>query len=104
MPRRLSCADAVRLLGGTGPFGKAVDNLLGGATAGKTHLGERVFTVVKAGTDLPTDLAGVSPAVLDAADATDLVSALGPVTTMVEIWMGLSDDRGRLVGPRDDLA
>lgn len=50
---------------------------------------ERVFMVVRAGTDLPTDLAGITPAVFDATDATNLVAALGPVTTMLEISMGL---------------
>lgn len=47
MPQRLSYADAVRILGGPGPFGKAVDNLLGGAlsvaTAGGSELAISLF-------------------------------------------------------------
>src|SRR5689334_11643322 len=47
MPQRLSYADAVRILGGTGPLAKAVDNLLGGmlsvATAGGSDLAISLF-------------------------------------------------------------
>ncbi|MBL7253928.1 TIR domain-containing protein [Paractinoplanes lichenicola] len=50
---------------------------------------ERVFMVVQEGTELPTDMAGITPATFDATDSTNLVSALGPVTTMLEISMGL---------------
>jgi predicted nucleotide-binding protein len=52
---------------------------------------ERVFMVVQAGTDLPTDLAGITPAQFNAddEDQINLVSALGPATTMLEIAMDL---------------
>ncbi|MBM2621865.1 hypothetical protein JIG36_40835 [Actinoplanes sp. LDG1-06] len=47
MPQGLSYADAVRLLGGSGPLAKAVDNLLGGvlsvATAGGSDLAISLF-------------------------------------------------------------
>ncbi|GLY24252.1 hypothetical protein [Micromonospora sp. NBRC 101691] len=47
MPHRLSYADAVRILGGSGPLAKAVDNLLGGAltvaTAGGSDLAISLF-------------------------------------------------------------
>jgi len=47
MPHGLSYTDAVRLLGGSGPLGKAVDNLLGGAlslaTAGGSDLALSLF-------------------------------------------------------------
>jgi hypothetical protein len=47
MPQGLSYTDAVRLLGGSGPLGKAVDNLLGGAlslaTAGGSDLALSLF-------------------------------------------------------------
>ncbi|GAA2534349.1 TIR domain-containing protein [Winogradskya humida] len=50
---------------------------------------DRVFMVVQQGTELPTDLAGITPATFDAGDTTNAVSALGPVTTKLEIAMGL---------------
>jgi predicted nucleotide-binding protein len=51
---------------------------------------ERVFMVVQAGTDLPTDLAGIAPAQFNTDDDhINLVSALGPTTTMLEIAMDL---------------
>lgn len=47
MPDRLSYADAVKILGGSGPLAKAVDNLLGGvltvATAGGSDLAVSLF-------------------------------------------------------------
>ncbi|WP_250032953.1 NACHT domain-containing protein [Paractinoplanes maris] len=47
MPQRLSYADAVRILGGTGPFAQAADTLLGGvlsvATAGGSDLAISLF-------------------------------------------------------------
>ncbi|RLK09753.1 hypothetical protein DER29_6315 [Micromonospora sp. M71_S20] len=47
MPHRLSYADAVKILGGSGPLAKAVDNLLGGAltvaTAGGSDLAISLF-------------------------------------------------------------
>jgi hypothetical protein len=50
---------------------------------------ERVFMVVQNGTELPTDLAGITPARFDIGEDIDLESALGPVTTMLEIAMNL---------------
>jgi predicted nucleotide-binding protein len=50
---------------------------------------EHVFMVVQRDTELPTDLAGVTPAIFDPKEEINLVSALGPVTTMLEIAMGL---------------
>ena len=50
---------------------------------------DRVFMVVKDGTELPTDLAGITPAKFSAEKAVNIVSALGPVTTMLEIAIGL---------------
>jgi len=47
MPQRLSYADAVKILGGSGPLAKAADNLLGGAltvaTAGGSDLAISLF-------------------------------------------------------------
>ncbi|MEU6024839.1 ATP-binding protein [Micromonospora sp. NPDC047134] len=49
MPHRLSYADAVKILGGSGPMAKAVDNLLGGAlavaTAGGSDLASSFFDI-----------------------------------------------------------
>jgi predicted nucleotide-binding protein len=50
---------------------------------------ENVFMVVVRGTNLPTDLAGITPALFDASEEVDLVSALGPITTQLEIAMNL---------------
>lgn len=50
---------------------------------------ERVFVVVQKGTELPTDLAGIMPAAFDPEDDINIVSTLGPVTTMLEIAMDL---------------
>jgi predicted nucleotide-binding protein len=50
---------------------------------------ENVFMVVVEGTTLPTDLAGITPARFNAAEELNLVSALGPVTTQLEIAMDL---------------
>ena len=50
---------------------------------------ERVFMVVRKGTELPTDLAGILPAVFDHEEELNIVSTLGPITTMLEIAMDL---------------
>jgi predicted nucleotide-binding protein len=50
---------------------------------------DRVFMVVKDGTELPTDLAGITPASFSAENNVNIVSTLGPVATMLEIAMGL---------------
>lgn len=49
----------------------------------------RVFMAVKKGTELPTDLAGITPGIFDSKEDIKLVSELGPVTTMLEIAMGI---------------
>ncbi|GID26077.1 NACHT domain-containing protein [Paractinoplanes brasiliensis] len=64
MPQGLSYADAVRILGGSGPLAKAVDNLLGGAlsvaTAGGSDLAVSLFDakteVVRLGTLVSSSL------------------------------------------------
>lgn len=51
---------------------------------------ERVYMVVQAGTELPSDLAGITPANFDMGEGDiNLVSALGPSVTRLEIAMGL---------------
>jgi predicted nucleotide-binding protein len=50
---------------------------------------ERVFLVVKKGTELPTDLAGVTSADFESGDEPNVVAALGPATTKLELAMGL---------------
>ncbi|MFG2064884.1 NACHT domain-containing protein [Micromonospora sp. NPDC048871] len=49
MPHRLSYADAVKILGGSGPLAKAVDNLFGGAlavaTAGGSDIASSFFDI-----------------------------------------------------------
>jgi len=50
---------------------------------------ERTFIICDRDVKLPTDLAGVTPVYFSVADRTDIVSALGPVCTKLEIEMGL---------------
>jgi predicted nucleotide-binding protein len=50
---------------------------------------DRVFMVVKDGTELPTDLAGITPAKFSGETDINVVSTLGPVTTRLEMAMGL---------------
>ncbi|MGQ5263306.1 NACHT domain-containing protein [Micromonospora sp. ZYX-F-536] len=61
MPRRLSYADAVKILGGSGPFAKAVDNLLGSAltaaTAGGSDLAISLFDAKTEGVRLGSQVA-----------------------------------------------
>jgi predicted nucleotide-binding protein len=50
---------------------------------------DRVFILVQKGTSLPTDLAGVTTLPFDAPDISDIISAMGPIVTRLELAMNL---------------